>query len=93
MAYAFSEPQPKSHKLSLEDRSKLVVTGVEDVESFDEQTVVLVTSQGVLVIRGSDLHLRSLSLEGGGVTVDGQVDALSYELRQSPGGFFSRLLH
>ena len=80
------------HKLSLENRGSLMVTGVEDVESFDEQTVVLLTGQGVLVVRGSGLHLRSLSLEGGGVTVEGTVDALSYEQKQTPGGFFGRLL-
>lgn len=92
MAVSFSEPLSMPHKLTLENRGNLVVTGVQDVESFDEQTVVLITDQGALVVRGSGLHLRSLSLEGGGVTVEGTVDALSYEHKPTPGGFFSRLL-
>ncbi len=93
MAYQFEEKTMTAgpHKLSLDDRSRLNVTGVQDVESFDEQTVVLYTTQGTLVVRGSGLHLKLLSLEGGQVSVDGQVDSLTYE-DDAPGrGFFARL--
>ncbi len=72
------------------DNSK--VSGVSDVESFDEQTVVLHTVRGTLIIRGRDLHMQMLSLEGGQISIDGVVDALAYEDdgRES-GGLFSRL--
>lgn len=93
MAYQFEDKTVAAgpHKLSLDDRSRLNVTGVQDVESFDEQTVVLYTTQGTLVVRGSGLHLKLLSLEGGQVSVDGQVDSLVYE-DDAPGrGFFARL--
>ena len=92
MANTVTEPLRAPHKLSLENRGTLTVTGVEDVESFDEQAVILLTGQGALVIRGSGLHLRSLSLEGGSVIVEGSVDALTYEQKPTAGGFFSRLL-
>ena len=79
------------HDLRLENRARLSVTGVREVESFDEESVVLRTSKGVLVIRGQSLHLHTLSIEGGQVAVDGTVDALLYEEPQKQGGFFSRL--
>ncbi len=91
MAYAFEEKSTGAHKIDLDGRSRLSVTGVQDVESFDEQAVVLYTAQGTLVVRGSDLHLRLLSLEGGQVSVEGRVDALTYE-DDAPGrGFLARL--
>jgi len=80
------------HKVTLEGRSKLAVTGVVDVESFDEAMIVLQTVQGVLVIRGCGLHLQMLSLEGGQAAVTGTVDSMLYEDDVKKGGFFSRLL-
>lgn len=79
------------HKLSLEERKKLTVSGVAEVVSFEESAVVLRTARGVLLVRGQDLHLKTLSLEGGQVAVDGMVSALIYEEPRREGGFFSRL--
>ena len=78
-------------ELRLENRARLNVTGMREVESFDESAVVLHTAKGVLVIRGQSLHLQTLSIDGGQVAVDGTVDALVYEETQKQGGFFSRL--
>lgn len=80
------------HKLTLEGRSKLAVSGVTDVESFDETMIVLDTNRGTLIIRGDGLHLQMLSLDGGQVSVDGTVDSMVYEDNTRKGGFFSRLL-
>ena len=80
------------HRLVLEGRGKLSVTGVTEIESFDENTVVLYTTRGTLVIHGRQLHLSMLSLDGGQVSVDGTVDSLVYEDEQpTGGGFFARL--
>lgn len=79
------------HKITLEGRSRLSVTGVTDVESFDETMVVLKTNRGTLVIRGSGLHLQNLNLDGGQVSADGTVDSFLYEDDGKKGGFFSRL--
>ena len=73
------EPMDGPHELRLENRARLSVNGVREVESFDEESVVLHTTKGVLVIRGQ-------------VAVDGTVDAMSYEEAQRKGGLFSRLL-
>ena len=82
-----------AHHLNLEGSSRLSVSGVEEVDSFDENTIVMQTSQGTLVVSGQGLHIEKLSLDGGDLTVEGTVDALSYEEnRRERGGFFSRLL-
>lgn len=67
------------HKLSLEERGRLTMTGVTEVISFEESSVVLHTSLGTLIVQGNDLKLKTLSLEGGQVAVDGHISALIYE--------------
>ncbi|MBO5079070.1 MAG: sporulation protein YabP [Oscillospiraceae bacterium] len=74
------------HKLTLNDRKKLTLTGVTEVMSFDDQSVVLETELGTLTVHGQQLQLKNLSLEGGQVAVEGEVAALIYaEPRQSRG--------
>ena len=80
------------HRLVLEGRSKLAVNGITEIESFDENTIVLYTTRGTLVIHGRQLHLSMLSVDGGQVSVDGTVDSMVYEDDQRTGGsFLSRL--
>ena len=67
------------HKLTLNERKHLTVTGVTEVVSFDEESIVLRTARGTLVVQGQQLQLKTLSLEGGQVAVDGQISALIYE--------------
>ena len=86
-----SMPQT-AHRLELVGRERLMVSGVEDVERFDETGIIRSTSAGTLVITGEDLHIGKLSLDGGELHVDGRVDSVSYEDDgPSRGGFFSRL--
>ena len=86
-----SMPQT-AHRLELVGRERLMVSGVEDVERFDETGIIMSTSTGTLVITGEDLHIGKLSLDGGELHVDGRVDSVSYEDDgPSRGGFFSRL--
>jgi sporulation protein YabP len=66
------------HNCILEDRRTLSVTGVNDVDSFDEQTIVAVTDLGELTIRGEKLHITRLSLEIGELQVEGNIASLSY---------------
>ena len=79
------------HKLALNDRRQLTVTGVTEVVSFDENAVLLRTEQGDLLVQGRDLQLRQLSLDGGQVAVDGTVAAMLYE-EPRQGGWLRRLL-
>ncbi len=75
------------HKLQLSDRRNLTMNGVTEVVSFDETAVVLQTSLGTLVVQGQDLKLKTLSLEGGQVAVDGSISALIYEEPRTKGGW------
>ena len=79
------------HRLTLNDRRQLTVTGVTEVVSFDENAVLLRTDLGELLVQGNGLQLRQLSLEGGQVAVDGTVTAMSYE-EPRPAGWFRRLM-
>lgn len=67
------------HRLELIGRERLTVSGVEDVERFDETGIIMSTSVGTLVITGEDLHIGKLSLDGGELHVDGRIDSVSYE--------------
>ena len=80
------------HNCILEDRKTLSVSGVNDVDSFDEQTIVAVTDLGELTIRGEKLHITRLSLEIGELQVEGNIAALSYtDIAPKNSGFFSRV--
>ena len=67
------------HKLCLNQRRELTMTGVTEVVSFEETAVVLRTALGTLIVQGTELQLKTLSLDGGQVAVDGAVSALIYE--------------
>ena len=86
------DTQPQlPHKLTLNERRQLTMTGVTEVVSFDETAVVLHTSLGTLLIQGQELKLKTLSLDGGQVAVDGIVTALSYEEPRQRGSWVSNL--
>jgi len=78
------------HKLTLNERKNLTMTGVTEVVSFDETAVVLKTSLGTLWVQGQELKLKTLSLDGGQVAVDGHISALHYE-EPREGGLWQRL--
>ena len=81
-----------AHHIVLEEREQLSVSGVEEVESFDENQIVMYTTKGTLVVRGENLHIEKLSLDGGDLKVEGDIDALTYEDGpREKGGLFSRL--
>ena len=82
---------PPAHRIVLSDRQHLAVSGVEGVESFDEATIVLTTSEGSLIVRGEGLHIEKLSLDGGDLLVEGTVESLTYEEEEPHQSFFGRL--
>lgn len=80
------------HKLTLNERKTLSITGVSEVVSFDDTSVMLHTALGTLLIQGEQLQLKSLSPDGGQMAVDGHISALAYEEPRPSGGFLRRLL-
>ena len=68
----------KKHNIILEERSKLSISGVTDVESFDENEISLYTTLGELSVKGKCLHVDEMSLESGNITISGDVKSLVY---------------
>lgn len=79
------------HSLSLQEREKLTMTGVWEVLRFDEESVVLRTSLGALLVRGTGLKLKCLSLDGGRVEVEGSICGLQYAQPREKNTVWSRL--
>lgn len=90
----YDELTTMQHRLELNERERLTVSGVEEVERFDEEEIVMRTTAGTLVVGGSSLHIGKLNLDGGELHVDGTIHTLFYEDRSPTpqGGFFRRLL-
>lgn len=74
------------HTLLMDEREKLQIGGVLEVLSFDEEGVMMETSCGLLVLKGTDLHIGKLDLEEGEVTVTGSIDSIDYSDGSLPGG-------
>lgn len=85
------EKMERPHKLSLDQRRNLIMTGVTEVVSFDDSAVILRTELGTLLVQGQQLQLKTLSVEGGQLAVEGTISALSYEEPRQKGGFLSRV--
>lgn len=83
----------KPHNVAMSDRRQLSVSGVEDVESFDEREIVMRTSGGTLVISGEDLSISRLSVDAGDVNVQGQISELRYEEPAEHRSLWNRLFH
>jgi len=85
----------KPHRITLQNRSSLQVTGVADVIAYDPGEIILETTAGLLLIKGEELHMNHLSLEKGETGVDGRVDSLTYSEVNGgvakAGNFFGRL--
>jgi len=81
---------PLPHKLTMNQREDLTLTGVTEVIRFDDNTVILSTHLGTLIVQGQDLVLKTLSLEVGNVAVSGHIASLIYE-EPRPAGFWQRI--
>ncbi len=66
------------HNIIMENRKKISVSGVEDIESFNEEQIILYTCNGVLIINGNGMHISKLSIDNGETTVTGEFNALTY---------------
>ena len=82
------------HNVIMEDRKKLTVSGVSDVDSFDDSTVVIYTDMGELTVKGDNLHISGLSIETGDMSLTGNIYGLMYtdDNRRKGGSLLGRLL-
>lgn len=79
MSYDEAKQNAKPHSLDIENRTKLSLSGVDDVSGFDENTIILTTSLGDLTIRGDGLHIDRIDLDIGQLEVQGHIRELSYD--------------
>lgn len=70
--------QRRSHRLNMEDRKRLEMTGISDVISFDLNKILLETDYGVVTVKGDNLHVNRLSVEKGELDIDGSIQSLEY---------------
>ncbi len=86
------ELQPLPHQMVLDDRRRLSLTGIIDVDSFDDGTIIAQTALGELHIEGEELQICRLNIESGDLSIEGNVTSLIYnEPRQAKGGVFKRI--
>ena len=84
----------ETNNIIIENRKKLSISGVEDVDSFDEDSIVMFTTMGMLTVKGEDLHINRLNIEIGDVAIEGTIDEIVYsdsEEKRNSQGFFSKL--
>lgn len=83
------------HQLILTNRGQLMVEGVNNLGSYDQDQIIFETSSGVLEVKGGSLHIQQLNLDQGKVMIDGDIYSLIYtdenSLKKSK-GFFGRLI-
>ena len=91
-------PEEKSiikrpHSIILENRHNMTVAGVSDIDSFDEQTVVLYCATGEMAVRGEGLHINRIDVDTGELNLEGErIDGISYaDNLPARGGIFGRL--
>ena len=84
-------PPLKPHQVTLAEREKLTVTGVEEVESFDETEISMLTGEGKLTVSGEGMRIDRLNVDNGDVNILGSIRALRYEDHAPEKGFWARL--
>ena len=90
--YTEENRKPKiQHKVMIENRHLLTLTGIIRMGSFDEQSAIVYSDYGEIHIRGENLHISKLSLETNEVDIDGEIEAVIYTRTVSEGSFFSKL--
>ncbi len=84
----------KNHKVILENREKMTITAVEDVESFDDEKVVVITDMGTMTVTGGDFRISRLNVDDGQLVIEGEIDEVAYSntiRSDKSGGIFGKL--
>lgn len=80
-----------NHNIIIEDRKKLTLSGVKEVISFDDETLLLETALGRLTVKGAGLHIVNFDTASGDLFAEGKIYAAVYTSDEKNGGFFSRV--
>ncbi len=71
----------KNQNITIEDRKRMSVTGVEQVENFNDNTIILTTINGGITIKGEELNISKLNVEDGNVKIQGKINGVNYSSR------------
>ncbi len=87
------ELEQEVHLITLENRKTLTISGITDIDSFDEREMILYTKMGELTITGRELHINAISIENGSLSVEGDIWSLQYgdKDKQSPVSMLGKL--
>lgn len=87
------ERKNDEHRLNMVGRKKMTVTGVEDVDSFDDDRIVAYTTEGIMTVKGADFRINRLNVEDGGLEIEGEIDSVEYAdgHKSDKGGFLSKI--
>ena len=87
------ELEQEVHLITLENRKTLTISGITDIDSFDEREMILYTKMGELSITGRELHINAISIENGSLSVEGDIWSLQYgdKDKQSPVSMLGKL--
>lgn len=82
----------RTHSIKVDAREKTVITGVDDVDNFNENEINIITTAGYLTLTGSDLHITRLNLDEGQLMIEGYVGGVHYSEQETKSeGFFGRM--
>ena len=81
------------HNVTMEERRNMTVSGVEDVDSFDEDKIVAYTTEGVMTIKGAEMRINRLNVEKGEMDIEGEIDSIEYAEghKSEKGSFFGKI--
>lgn len=82
---------PENHKLSLDNRERLQMSGVKEVITFNDAKIVLQTSMGMLEFKGKNLNIQQLNLDEGNIDIKGTFNELIYSNKTAEKNFFKKL--
>ncbi len=81
------------HNITMEERRNMTVSGVEDVDSFDEDKIVAYTTEGVMTVKGAGMRINRLNVEKGEMEIEGEIDSIEYAEghKSEKGSFFGKI--
>lgn len=85
--------EARVHSLKMSGREKLISTGIEDVESFDDDKIIAYTTDGQMTVKGAELRINRLSVEDGEFEIEGIIDSIEYQdtHKTSGGGIWGKI--
>ena len=83
----------QAHTVKIEERRRLTMSGVEDVERFDEDKVIAYTTEGIMTIKGADFRINRLNVDNGELEIEGEIDSIEYAdgHKAEKGSFLGRI--